>query len=68
MITYKPLLKMLVDKNMNKMDLKTIIGLSSGTVAKLSKNEYVSLEVIERLCAYFQCQPSDIFEYVSDDK
>lgn len=60
MISYKPLLKLLIDKNMKKTELP----LSLPTVAKLSKNEYVSLEVIDKLCEHLNCQPGDLIEYV----
>lgn len=65
MITYKPLLIQLINRNMTKTQLKDAIGLSPSTLAKLAKNEYVSLEVIERICEYLNCQPGDIisFEY-----
>lgn len=60
MISYKPLLKLLIDKNIKKTELP----LSLPTVAKLSKNEYVSLEVIDKLCEHLECQPGDLIEYV----
>jgi len=60
MISYKPLLKLLIDKNIKKTELP----LSLPTVAKLSKNEYISLEVIDKLCEYLNCQPGDLIEYV----
>ncbi|WP_208906352.1 helix-turn-helix domain-containing protein [Bacillus sp. B25(2016b)] len=67
MISYKPLLKLMIDKNTNKTVLRNELGFSSSTMAKLNKNEYVSLSVIDRLCAYFNCQPSDLIEYIPDD-
>ncbi len=60
MISYKPLLKLLIDKNIKKTELP----LSLPTVAKLSKNEYVSLEVIDKLCEHLNCQPGDLIEHV----
>jgi len=65
LITYKPLLKLLVENNLRKHDLVDLIGLSTATIAKFSADEYVSLSVIEKLCKYFNCQPNDIFLYVS---
>jgi DNA-binding Xre family transcriptional regulator len=64
--SYKPLFKLLIDKGLKKTDLITIVGLSSPIVAKFAKNEYVSGETLEKLCAYFDCQPGDIMEYVRD--
>ena len=63
-ISYKPLLKMLIDKGMKKQDLMKSAGISKATMAKLSTNDYVSLEVIDKLCAALNCQPGDLIEYV----
>lgn len=66
MISYKPLLKMLIDKNLKKTDLIDIAELSKATVSKLAKNQHVSLDVIERLCAALDCQPGELIEYIPD--
>ncbi|KJD42472.1 helix-turn-helix domain-containing protein [Paenibacillus terrae] len=67
-ITYKPLLKLLVERGMKKMDLRTELSLGPSTIAKFDKGEYVSLEVIEKLCAFFDVQPNDIIEYVKEQE
>lgn len=64
-ISYNGLWKILIDHNMQKKDLINKIGISSTTIAKMGKGEKVSLDVIERICAYFDC---DIGEVVSFDK
>ena len=63
-ISYKPLLKMLIDKGMKKQELMQRAGISKATMAKLSTSEYVSLEVIDKICAALDCQPGDLLEYV----
>ena len=68
MISYKPLLKLLIDRDLKKHDLINLADLSKATIAKLSKNEYVSLEVINRLCTALNCQPGDLLEYIPDNK
>ncbi|GHV89675.1 hypothetical protein AGMMS50268_01780 [Spirochaetia bacterium] len=65
-ITYKPLFKLLIDRGMNKTDLMRAVGLSPPTLAKLSKNQPVDGKVLERICAYLDCQPGDVIEYVKD--
>ena len=65
--SYKPLFKLLVDRNMKKTDLHSKAGLSSATLAKLSKGKPLSGESIEKLCIYFHCQPGDLVEYVWED-
>jgi DNA-binding Xre family transcriptional regulator len=66
-ITYKPLFHILVERGLKKKDLIEKVGLTSTIVAKFAKNEYVSGETLAKLCAYFDCQPGDIMEYVPEE-
>lgn len=61
-IRYYKLFDLLNRKGMKKSDLRKII--SSATVAKLSKGEYISGEAIEKICIFLECQPGDIMEIV----
>jgi DNA-binding Xre family transcriptional regulator len=61
--SYKPLMKLLIDHEMKKTDLKDVLGFGPSTVAKFEKGENVSLDVIDKLCTYFKCQPNDILEH-----
>jgi len=49
---------------MKKQDIMQLTGISKATMAKLNTNEYVSLEVIDKLCTALNCQPGDLLEYV----
>ena len=49
-VTYSNLFKLLIDKGLNKTEFAREVGISSNTLAKLSKNELVSLEVLVRIC------------------
>lgn len=62
MINYKPLFRLLLEKDMTKTQLRTAVGFSSTTLAKLSKGEYVSLETIENICKYLNCKIEDVIE------
>ena len=64
-ICYNNLFKLLIDKGMKKSDLAKRCSLSSPTMAKLSKNEYVSMEVLVRICRGLDCSLDDIVEIVS---
>ena len=44
----------------------TDLGLSSATRAKINKNEYVAMDVLNRICNQLDCQPGDLFEYIPD--
>lgn len=66
-ISYNPLFKLLIDKGLKKSDLSNQLGLSSGTIAKLSRQEYVSMDVLVRICHLFHCQLSDIVDVIPQD-
>lgn len=66
--SYRPLWKMLIDKGMTKEQLRVALKLSPSTIAKMGRGEKVSLEVIEKICKYFDCQPGDLFEYIPENK
>lgn len=63
-LSYNRLWKLLIDKKMNKTDLRLAIGASSATMAKLSKNEEVSMDVLTRICAILECNLGDIVDIV----
>lgn len=65
-VSYKKLWKMLIDKDMKKKDLREVTGLSSVSIAKLGKNENVSVEVLEKICKALQCDIADIVEYINE--
>ena len=67
-IKYYKLLDLLNRRGLGKTELKKQIGISSATLAKISKHEYVSLEVIDKICKVLECQPGDILEYQTDNR
>lgn len=68
MITsYKGLWKILIDRNLQKKDLINAVGVSSSTIAKMGKGENVSLDVLERLCAYFDCNIGDVVSFEKEN-
>lgn len=66
-VSYKKLWKLLIDRDMKKRDLQELTGISSSSIAKLSKNEYVSMDVIVRVCGALNVDFSDIIELVKDE-
>ena len=62
--SYKKLFKLLIDRKMKKKDLQQIAGLSPASVTKLAKDEYVSMEVIVKVCSALQVDIGDIMEIV----
>ena len=62
MISYKPLFRLLLERDMTKTQLREAVGFSSATLAKMSKGEYISLETIENICKYLNCKIEDVIE------
>ena len=65
-VTYNKLFKLLIDKKMKKKDLQDISGLSPATMAKLSKDEYVSMDVLVKICTSLHVDVGDILEVTID--
>ncbi len=61
MINYNGLFDILERKNMKKTDLLEIV--SSGTLAKLNKNQNIQTEIIDKICKFLNVQPGEIMEY-----
>lgn len=61
-VSFIKLWKLLLDKGLKKVDLKDLAGISSSTLAKLGKNEFVSMESVVRICAALHCDVGDIME------
>lgn len=57
----------MIDRNMQKKDLIDELGISSTTIAKMGKGEKVSLDVLERICSYFDCNIGDVISFKKDD-
>lgn len=64
LVSYNGLFKQLIDKGWNKTEFAREVGISSNTLAKLSKNELVSLEVLVRICQKLDCPLGDIVQIV----
>ena len=67
-ISYNGLWKLLIDKNLKKVDLIERLEISSSTIAKMTKNEAVSLRVLEKICRELVCDFGDIIHYVKDEE
>ena len=63
-VNYNKLWKQMIDKGMKKSDLRELTGIGTNTLAKLSKNQPVSMEVLRKLCEKLECDISDVCEFV----
>ena len=65
-ISYKRLWKMLIDKDLKKKDLASVAGVSQSSVAKMSRGETISMDVILKICSALDCDIGDICEAVPE--
>ena len=64
-VCYDKLWKLLIDKGLNRTDLKEMAGISFNVLAKMGKGENVSLESLYKVCLVLNCNIWDIMEFVS---
>ena len=62
MISYRPLWKTLIDKDIKKTQLMNMVGFSAGTLSRLSKNQYVEMKHIDGICQKLGCRIEDVIE------
>lgn len=62
-LSYNKLWKLLIDRDMNKVDLQRLIETSSSTISRMGPNEPVRLEILGRICERLDCNIEDIIEY-----
>lgn len=67
-LSYNRLWKLIIDKGMNKTDLRIKTGMSQATLAKLSKGENVTTDVLERICKVLNCEIGDIVEILNTNE
>ena len=67
-ISYNRLFKLLIDKGMKKTEFAKIAGLTPGTLAKLSKNQTVSMDSLIKMCKTLNCTFDDIIEIIPEER
>ena len=67
-VCYKKLWKLLIDKNMNKTELRMASGITTTALAKLGRDENVNTEVLAKICKTLDCKIEDIMEMVPDEE
>ncbi|MCQ1530073.1 helix-turn-helix transcriptional regulator [Lutispora thermophila] len=63
-VSYKRLWMLIIEKDLKKAQVRQMANVSASTFSKMSKNEYVALDVLVRLCIALDCELSDIVEIV----
>ena len=67
-VSYNKLWKLLIDMNLNKTKLRKMAQMSPNTMAKLGKNETISMDMILRICEVLKCDVGDIMETIADEE
>ena len=67
-ISYKPLWKLLIDRDMKKKDLIALANISQSSVSKMGRGENVNTEILERICIALECEIGEIMEIVPNKK
>jgi putative transcriptional regulator len=65
-ISYKPLWKLLIDRNMKKKDLVAVAGISQSSVSKMGRGENINTETLNRICTALNCGVADVMEVIPD--
>ncbi len=66
-VSYKKLWKLLIDKGMTKTQMRLQSDISTTTLAKLGKNEIVSMEVLLKICKLLNCNVGDIMDVINEE-
>ncbi|MFH0070522.1 helix-turn-helix domain-containing protein [Peribacillus sp. NPDC056705] len=61
--SYKPLWRLLLEQDLNKTEMREKLGISPATLAKMGKDEYVSMEILDKVCTHFEVQPNQVIEW-----
>lgn len=67
-ISYKPLMRQLLERDMGKMDLLRAADISTTTLSKLSKNQPVKLEMLMKICSALDCRIEDVVVFTEDGR
>lgn len=65
--SYKPLWKLLIDKDMTKKQLMIATSISKSTMDKMGRGEQVSMDIIDRICSFFNCNVEDVIEHIQEN-
>lgn len=66
-LSYNKLWKLLIDKGMTKTEMRLKADISTTTLAKLGKNETVSMEVLLKICKVLSCNVGDIMDVINEE-
>lgn len=65
-VTYEKLWKLLKENKMKKIEMQRKAGISGNILARMGKNEYISMESVEKICCVLNCRADDILEFIPE--
>ena len=66
-VSYNGLWKLLIDKNMKRIEMQNVTGISGNILARIGKNQYVSMETAEKICKKLGCSIDEMMEFTDDE-
>lgn len=65
-VSYDKLFHLMIDRKISNARLKEMAGFSANIITRLKRNEYISMETVERICDALQCRVDDILEFTPE--
>ncbi|MBS6454805.1 MAG: helix-turn-helix transcriptional regulator [Holdemanella biformis] len=66
-VSYNRLWEMLIDKNMKRIEMQSLTGISGNILARMEKKQYVSMETIEKICKKLDCTMDEMMEFTDNE-
>lgn len=66
-VCYNKLWKLMIDRKLMKKDVTAMAGISTNAMAKMGKDEFVSTEIIGKICAALNCNVEDVMEFIPEE-
>ena len=66
-VSYKPLLHMMIEKDVSNAELMRRAHISANIITKIKNGQYIALEKVESICREMNCKPNDMIEFVPDN-
>lgn len=66
-VTYGKLWKLLEEKGMKKIELQRKAGISGNILARMGRDEYISMESVEKVCRILHCGVDDMLDFIDED-
>jgi len=67
-VSYKKLFHLLIDRNITNSELQQQAGFSGNIMTRMKREQYISLESVEKICHVLNCKVDDILEFTQNNK